>query len=812
MRRSVLFACACLVGSCSTLAPIPSPQECTKDEDCNLAEGEVCATDTNICLPGRELPPRRHLGFDIQESVAANVVFRTEVDGCDEEVFLDSADKELLIKRKWYTQTLELGVFANEFDPEVEPTPADVVPSTLFLAQPSRFAYRDLAPRSVQYPTFADEMMMLLAPTVVQLPRYHPDDMLSPAMGDDAFVIWRVVPNEGDIARAPVYRMLQVPLYRMLQDPLTQQDRPCSEDADCCIDTDCDLDPNTCDSESGLCTASGNPRFLYNFQYQDDCSRTMFGNVRLVLEGGGLVPLPAASVSLRHADPEDGDKLGVFALDDEPPALRDLQCTGEADCAPDQFCDGPSNQCRLALAGRDAAGQRTSDDEGRFDATVYTYADEPDSATTCDDAVPRSFTATVSAVDSPQPSVAYRLDVPFSPFQGGTKPPPPNLGNLCLPDWGPPITAELGLSGDPVALVGAGGAAFRCCDVGCLPATADEANMITSPPSAESCNGSTAGGAFPRARVEAPATSDLTEAEWTALGCMPPVVEDGRIGSLTREVDCSGVDGASCTLTNLGAGPEGTARVYELRIESPVGSVLQSLQTTLAIDGTTLPDAFAQEITLARRVLVRGTVRVDDELCDPTTAAETDCGSERAIVLAERLRMADEDPADVVGPFFHQVQTFYDPIAQRPGAYVLPLDPGGVYLVTALPAAGSQGGPAPIEILDLREADEDRVLDLVLPTGVLVTLDIGTFDTRAAAFTPIDRGSWAGSIPGPDGPDDDFVDLNAIGTCLTPPAEGPLACKIRRLIPGASLTGSQVGQLRFTARAASEAAATCPDG
>ena len=82
MRRSVLLACAGLVGSCSTLAPIPSPQECTKDEDCNLAEGEVCATDTNICLPGRELPPRRHLGFDIQESVAANVVFRTEVDGC----------------------------------------------------------------------------------------------------------------------------------------------------------------------------------------------------------------------------------------------------------------------------------------------------------------------------------------------------------------------------------------------------------------------------------------------------------------------------------------------------------------------------------------------------------------------------------------------------------------------------------------------------------------------------------------------------------------------------------------------------------
>jgi hypothetical protein len=811
MRRLLLPASAFALASCSTLAPIPKPQECTKDEECNLEAGEVCATDTNICLPGRELPPRRHLGFDIQESQAGTVLFHTEVDGCDAEVFLASGTNELRIQRKWYQQRLDVGVLANELEPDTEPTPVDVVPSTLSFAQASRFAYRPAQDASVQYPTLADELTMLLTPTVVRLPRYHPRDELSPAMGDGTSVVWRVVPSEGDVQRASLYRLLQVPLvYDVTLDQ--DQDKACTEDAQCCIDIDnCEVDPNTCEAP-GVCTAIGNPRFLYKFQYQDDCSRSVRGGVDLVSSDGVLSPLVGANVEIVHADEEGEAQLGVFALNDSPPDERDDQCVGDGACAAGEFCD--QSQCRLALAGRSAASPRTTDDAGDFEATVYTYADEPDSGTTCDDAVQRYFTAKVSATNSPQPTVEYTFRAPFSPFQqDGIKPPPPNIGNLCLPDWGPPITAELGLSGEPIALVGTGADAFRCCDVGCLPATAEEFGMLAKPPSAETCSGATAGGAFPRAIVEAPATFDFTEDEWDAMGCsMMPIVEDDRIGSLVRLADCSGIDGASCTLTNLGAGPDGSGREYDLRIESPVGSVLQSLHMPIVIDAAGQPAPFHHDITLERRVLVRGTVRVDDELCDPTTAAETDCGSERAIVLAERLRMADEDAADVVGPFFHQVQTFYDPVAKRPGAYVLPLDPGGVYLVTALPAAGSEGGPARFEKVDLRDDVTDRKQDFVLSTGVLVTLDIGTFDTRAAAFTPLDRGSWAGAIPHPERPEGEFVDLNRIGECLTPPEEGPLACKIRRLIPGASLTGSQVGQLRFTARAASEAAATCPEG
>ena len=53
-----------LLAGCSTLAPEPSPQECRNDADCNVA-GEVCAPDTNVCVPGEQLPPVADLGFDV---------------------------------------------------------------------------------------------------------------------------------------------------------------------------------------------------------------------------------------------------------------------------------------------------------------------------------------------------------------------------------------------------------------------------------------------------------------------------------------------------------------------------------------------------------------------------------------------------------------------------------------------------------------------------------------------------------------------------------------------------------------------------
>ena len=66
MKRARRWSSLVFVGGCSTLAPLPTPQECEGDDDCPI-EGEVCAPDTRVCVPQGDLPPRADLGFDIQE-------------------------------------------------------------------------------------------------------------------------------------------------------------------------------------------------------------------------------------------------------------------------------------------------------------------------------------------------------------------------------------------------------------------------------------------------------------------------------------------------------------------------------------------------------------------------------------------------------------------------------------------------------------------------------------------------------------------------------------------------------------------------
>src|SRR5690606_32841005 len=170
--------------------------------------------------------------------------------------------------------------------------------------------------------------------------------------------------------------------------------------------------------------------------------------------------------------------------------------------------------------------------------------------------------------------------------------------------------------------------------------------------------------------------------------------------------------------------------------------------------------------TLAPRVLVTGVVDVDQVICGRRDPGE-DCAAREAVVMAERLRMPDEPDGSVPGPYFHAVSTFYDPVAKRDGAFVLPLDPGGVYVVTAVPAAGAEGGPAGYTLVDLR-ADAPTPLEplrLVLEDGVVVTLRLEQFESRTTV-TPMDRGSYL--VPGrtlqlePTAPP---IDLNEIGVC-----------------------------------------------
>jgi hypothetical protein len=212
-------------------------------------------------------------------------------------------------------------------------------------------------------------------------------------------------------------------------------------------------------------------------------------------------------------------------------------------------------------------------------------------------------------------------------------------------------------------------------------------------------------------------------------------------------------------------------------------------------------------------------VTVDEETCEARDDP-TDCTSKGAVVIAERLAMPalGERPAEtntnVPGPYFHQVSTFFDPVEMRDGAYVMPLDPGGVYVMTALPAAGEDGGPARYAIVDLRDTAE-HTEDFVLEDGLLVTLDLDTFDRRSTVI-PLDTGSEAGlTHPGrfEAGEADPMVDLGRVGECLTSSSESPRACRIRRLTPpGSNLTLSQVGITRFKARAPTRAEDTSCGG
>lgn len=829
MRRASSFLVMLALGSCSTLAALPDPEECESDEDCP-EPGDVCAPDTRVCVAGGDLPPRADLGFDIQELVGGNVVFRAEITACDKA--MDYAQSRLRLSASEIEQSFELEVIADPLTPVPPETPLfdGLLTGTLELTQASRFARPPLLPPRITYPTVdTTSEMPKVSPTEVRWPRYHPLDSQPPVFEDGGFIVWRTIPVVG----APVLQMLEPPQLVPVIDDLGNE-TSCVADTDCCQLDNTGLacepeDPNVCFEDVGLCTAIGNPRFAFTYAYQERCALALSGDLRMI-DGETLAPIGSLGdvpLTIRHADTVGMDKevarLGVHAIDGVAIADRPPQCSVDSDCIEgEQFCDTETSpgagQCVLALAGRPAdsgslitapsflPGESPDDDPvlnpdaGTFTASVYTYCEAYEDNI----GYVRSFTISASP-PGPVAALSYTVDVSVPPLVGVTHPSASILKDLCVPDWGASKPLSLQLVGAPVSLVGAGPNEYTCCDVGCLPATADVAS--TEPTQPSTCDGRTTTGEL-TATVSASLVLDSDDLEaWDEAGCQPPDAGPGGVvGGIRRQMDCSAaVTTSTCTAPDLAAGKDGTPREYELRIESPPGSLFRSQITTVAVDGSETP----QEIELARRVLVRGRVLLDAATCEEAAPIDGDCGSEGAIIRAERLRMPTDTDADIVGPHFHEVTTYFDPSNARQGGYILPLDPG-VYLLTALPLSGSRGGPAKISVLEVRE--EDIELDLVLSGGQLVTLDLTDFDSRAQII-PVDRGSWRNE-PHPGRADDPdplrrFVDLNAIGECWQPADEPPQGCRIRRLISGASLSASQVGQVRFTARRDSDAA-KCP--
>ena len=350
-----------------------------------------------------------------------------------------------------------------------------------------------------------------------------------------------------------------------------------------------------------------------------------------------------------------------------------------------------------------------------------------------------------------------------------------------------------------------------------MPRTAADAE--DGPPEARTeCAGATSGSTATY-RVESPVVlSDATLEAWNGPDspCVPVAADTtGTVGALRRSGACGSVDtsGAAqreCTLRLPGA--EG-GRTYALRIETPVGSVAGSADLEFSLDAFASGEPIPVE--LPARVLVRGRVVVGD--CGREDQTDGDCGSTGAQVLAERLRLDGETVANTPGPYYHQVRTYHDPTqaaGRRDGAYVLPLDRGGVWVLTALPDSGTDGGPAAFLLVDLRAGQpEPPQVDFRLDPGILVTVDVSSFDRRSQTI-PLDTGTWRldTNLVHPDregeaDPKVQRIDLSAPGECLS--SDGTLGCRIRRLVGGSALPPTQLGQVRFTTRDPGRPAVDC---
>ncbi|MCR9165475.1 MAG: hypothetical protein ACE37F_12050 [Nannocystaceae bacterium] len=806
-----------LVAGCSTLAPKPPEVECVSNEDCVQSRGPGFVCDVDVCRDGSESPPLSYIGLDLQEVAGGQAQFRAEIAGCDRELddLDDSTIEVLSVPRREVAQQLNLAVYDEDSTNEQGPL---LITSAHTIAQGSRFA-RDELRRQVRYaPEPDDEPEAFVA---VSWPRYHEDDELPTFLGDGGYLVWQTQPlptEEGQQARAL--------RYQHLSPPVTEDDAlPCSTDLDCCGDLDdCDEDDvrNACIVSLGACRKPFDDVVTYTYVYENDCDRELGGRaVSVDTQLNELGPMPAgASVTIRHADPniaelatclnvsppQTCDALGLFRLDPEPLEDREPECDDDAACGEGLRCDTVTSQCELPLGGRVAwtgtvAADATPGLEGQVDARVYTYCDGLDNDA---DPLTRVFDVTVTPPESlGAPSVTLRSSVVFSPLQAGGQGGEASFGgDLCVPTLGELEDVALSLSGAPRELL----PGYTCCDVDCLPRTADDAALGAPEPRSQ-CVGATSGSTA-TFRAETPLMIDPEVLDaWNSgeSSCIPIVAEsDGTVGVLRRSGACGSLDMDGVPLTQcdlrLPAGEDGELE-YKLRIETPVGSVSGSLDTTLNVladAGTTL-----SELALPDRILLQGRVQVSD--CDPEAQTDGDCGSPGAQVLAERLRMAGESVDNVPGPYVHQVSTFFDPSkpsGEQAGAYVLPLDPG-VWVVTALPDSGTDGGPARLELLDLRDAAARESHDFFLEPGILVTVDVSSFDRRSQII-PLDTGSWAlptqFQLIHPDraGQPDEVLDLGAPGECLS--TDPSLGCRIRRLIGGSSLPPTQLGQVRFTTR------------
>ncbi|GEM_PF-3267953 len=426
-------------------------------------------------------------------------------------------------------------------------------------------------------------------------------------------------------------------------------------------------------------------------------------------------------------------------------------CTDHADCAVGWACNLVHQRCGLDLSGKLAGEVMTSQDsDGVFGSLgldplkIYGYCEDGYGSRMLNmELRPPAGIAL--------PSVQFRTELamppPQVPGQTETRAIP---ADACFPRWEPGRNYPIDVVGAPIPVHLDDKVLGYCCNVGCL---ASPDPVVDNCVEVETLRFETA---LALPDNSARRTSRL--AQWESDGCLPLRVDEGVIGHYAPDRVCDDEQSQSCTVL-LTEGEVDSIRDYRIAVTQRVGSLFRSKVYHQKISANT---SELTPIILEERSRIQGKV----SLCDPEIpAAEQTCEVANASVMAERLQMPGDQ--DVLAPNFFEATTGDD------GNFVLPLDPG-VYVVTALPPPGKQGGPAGFEILDLRETPSGPYpLDFALQAGLTVTINLEEFEPNASLL-PIDWGTWNRS--GLVDPLGDVRDLNDPSTCY-----GADGCRIRRL-------------------------------
>jgi hypothetical protein len=493
------------------------------------------------------------------------------------------------------------------------------------------------------------------------------------------------------------------------------------------------------------------------------CQRGLYGGENAVQTVVGT-PIIGATVEFRYAEAIAAPSSVIGTAP---------SCDTDVDCPTSWACNDQAGTCGLNLM-QVAAGSTISTEEllgGFAPAWVYTYCEGMLAPI---DPIYREFEVTVTPpAESGLPTVLYALDQPFvdNPTRWAQV-----QGKLCLPDWQPPQPVGFSITGDPVTLTESELGEYACCSTECLP-SAEVGVEPTPPPIVESCS------AFSNARFET-RWSNTDPELWVFADCVPTAAyPDGSNGGFAAKGACE--DG-TCSVGLTPGHTDDPSRLYTITISQDEKSVFRSQRITRQIDPETTE---LEPFKLLPRVLLRGQV---------SCVTDTKCVATNAVVWAERLRV-DTDETEPPGPFFFEARVDVD------GNFVLPVDPG-VYVVTAFPAVGQLGGPAPFFVVDLREDSEEiETVDgvpnaalakpLELDDGILVRVALDGFPL-STGVTPLDMGSWKSQADFPA-----ELDLNDPQTCYSSELGKRRGCAIRRLRPTDATISLLISErIQFTAR------------